>query len=154
MDQSKFLKTVIVVLLLINIGTLTFMWTDRSMHRGGPHPGDTAEFLTHELQFTKDQERQFDVLKKEHHRATETLRDESRLLHDHYFANLKTAVIDTVKVNELADSIVSIQKQIELVTFYHFQKVRAICTAEQQQKFDEVIDEAIRMLGPKPPPRR
>jgi Spy/CpxP family protein refolding chaperone len=67
---------------------------------------------------------------------------------------LKTAVIDTVKVNELADSIVSIQKQIELVTFYHFQKVRAICTAEQQQKFDEVIDEAIRMLGPKPPPRR
>ena len=41
--------------------------------------------------------------------------------------------------------------QFELATFYHFQKTRSICTPDQQKKIDEVIDDALRMMAPKPP---
>ena len=41
--------------------------------------------------------------------------------------------------------------KIELTTFYDFKKIRSICNAEQQKKFDEIIGEAFRMMGPRPP---
>jgi hypothetical protein len=42
-----------------------------------------------------------------------------------------------------------IKDKEELGTFYHFQKVRAICDEKQKKKFDEIIKEAARMMAPR-----
>lgn len=154
MDNSRFLKTVITILLIINIGTLTFMWVHRPPVEGRPPRHDVGEFLSHELNFSNNQENKFNELKKEHHQSTEMLRDKNKLFHDQFFDLMKTNPVDSTKVNSTLDSICSTQKQLELVTFSHFQKIRALCTSDQQKKFDEVIDEALRMMAPKPPPHR
>lgn len=44
------------------------------------------------------------------------------------------------------------QKQIELITFAHFQKVRELCNDDQKKKFDEVIQEALKSMGPRESP--
>ena len=152
MNNLKFLKTVIVLLLFINIGTLTFMWIHhpfQERHHHGEGPGD---FLTKELQFSQDQEKQFDGLRKEHHQATEILREKNKNFHDQFFDFMKSNTLDSNKVNSILDSICDTQKKLEMVTFSHFKKVRAICTPDQQKKFDEIIDDALRMMGPKSPP--
>jgi len=156
MDNSKFLKIVIVVLLIINIGTLAFMWTNKpSKMPLPPHERqDVFEFLTHELKFNDEQRNQYDQLRKEHHSEVEAIQKRGRSNHDHFFALLQNKSADSTLVSQLADSISINQKQIELVTFYHFQKVRAICNSEQQKKFDEVIGEALHKMFPKPPPHR
>ena len=54
-----------------------------------------------------------------------------------------------------------IKEKEELVIFYHFKKVRAICDATQKPKFDKIVKEAAKMMGPRqhegpgppPPPR-
>lgn len=152
MDNSKFLKTVIIILLLINISTLAFMWMQKPGHgMPPPPPQEVGNFLMHELHFTEAQVKQYEEMREEHRGYVENLRKESRELHDAYFDMLGITPTDTNKVNQMADSLSQFQKQIELSTFYHFQKVRMICTAEQQKKFDEVINEGLRMMAPRPP---
>jgi hypothetical protein len=56
---------------------------------------------------------------------------------------------DTLTLNEIA----FIQKEIEAVTFHHFQQVRTLCRPEQLPQFDAIILEAIGMMGPPPPPK-
>ncbi len=159
MDNTKFLKIVIIVLLFINIATLWFMWRTNNHHGGQPPQGreDAGGFLTHELMLNDAQQKQFSQLKEEHHAAAEELQEDARELHHQYFELLHAPSADSVIVLKFAEAIAANQKQMELITFYHFQKIRAICTPEQQKKFDEVIGEALRMMAPKPqghPPGR
>ena len=153
MESAKFLKTVIIILLLINIGSLAFMWFDRP-HHGSPPPhegGDAMEFLIRELQLTAEQKNQLEELREQHHNATEPLQRASRKLHDQYFNMLGNANTDSATVVQTADSMIAIQKQIELNTYYHFKSIRTICTPEQQKKFDEVVADALHQMARKPP---
>ena len=155
MNNSKFLKIVIVLLLLINLSTISFMWLNR------PHKNDAfRDFFAKELQFTTKQKEQFEALKKEHHEAKEALKEIDKEKHDAYLDLLKNPNIDSLTVKKAADEIIKVKEKEELALFYHFQKVRAICDEKQKQKFDEIIKEAARMMGSKsrdgqgPPPRR
>ena len=149
--ETKFLKIVIIILLLINICTLAFMWMQKPGHGMHlPPPQEIGHFLTHELNFSETQEKQFELLRDEHRHSVEKLRKKSRELHDAFFDLLGITPVDSIKIINMADSITAVQKQIELSTFYHFQKVRTICTPEQQQKFDDVIKDALRMMAPRP----
>ena len=154
MESSKFLKIVIVILLLINISTLGFMFMQNSPHGMPPHRPDAGVFLSHELNFNSDQEKQLDQLRNENRSVIEALRENGKNVHDQFFDLLNTSPIDSALVSSKADSICSNQKQIELATFYHFQKVRAICTPEQKKEFDEIIKDALRMMAPRRGPGR
>ena len=149
MDNSKFLKTVIIILLLINIGTLAFMWMQHQHGMPPPHQPAIGNYLMHELKFTEAQKNQFEQMRDEHRREIDGLRKKSRERHDSFFDLLGNSQADSNSVNQMADSITSLQKEIEISTFYHFQKVRTICTREQQEKFDEIIKEALRMMAPR-----
>ncbi len=154
MDNHKFFKIVILILLLINIATLAFIWTSSQRPQNfPPRPPDVGEFLTQKLQLTEKQQKQFETLKHAHHEKVEILREKSKNLHDDFFELLKQPEIDTTTINLAADAIINNQKALELVTFYHFKEVRAICSPTQQKKFDEVIREALRMMAPRPPGR-
>lgn len=157
MDNSKFLKVIIIILLLINLGTLGFIWTSRP-HGPMPPPrngGDVFDFLNHELAFSPEQKNQFKDLREEHRKNIEHLREAGRVLHDSFFDLLQDSVADASSVNQMADSLVANQREIELLTFEHFQKVRNLCNPSQQQAFDQIIKDALRRMAPGPgmPPR-
>ncbi len=149
MDNSRFLKIVIIILLLINIGTLGYMWMQKPQDRPGPPRKDISGFLTRELNFTEDQKKQFETLRNEHHDAIENIQEKDREMHDKYFDLLQSAAEDSLLVTSLADSMSENRKQIELITFHHFRKVRNICDDKQKKKFDEIINDALRMMAPR-----
>ena len=148
MNDSRFLKIVIVILLIINIGSISFMW----LHHPPPppmHERDALHFMIHELNLSDSQQSQFEKLKNAHHEMMDKLQEDGRGFHNRYFDLLHSAA-DSVTVAQMADSISSNQKQIELITFYHFKNVRAILTADQQKKFDELIGDALSRIAPPP----
>lgn len=154
MNNSKFLKIVIILLLLINLSTIAFMW----LHRP-PKNDVVGDFFSKELQFTANQKKQFEDLKKQHCEAKEALKEINKEKHDAFLDLLKNPNVDSLTVRKAADEIIKVKEKEELALFYHFQKVRAICHEKQKQKFDEIIKEAARMMGPSregqgPPPRR
>lgn len=145
MNNSKFLKIVVVLLLLLNISTISFMW----LHRP-PKNDAVGDFFTKELQFTAKQKEQFEALKQEHRNQVEALREENKEMHDAYFDLLKNPSVDATTVKKAAAEISKIEEKKELALFYHFQKVRAICNDSQKQKFDKIINEAAKMMAAKP----
>lgn len=151
METARFLKIVIIALLLINTATLAFMWMQN--RPGGPIPPRESvfDFLTRELKLDEEQRRQYEALRDEHHAMVEELQHTSRQLHQQYFSQLHGAKTDSATILDMAENMAGIQKQIDLITFYHFQKVRTICRPEQQKRFDVVIEEALRMMAPRPP---
>ncbi len=147
-SKIKFLYFIIIALLLTNAATLAFMFMHKPKHEGNPR--EVSRWLTEQLKLNAVQQEQYKVLQEEHRKNMENIHQQDRNLHDRYFQLLNGEAVDSVLVNQLADSIAINRKQTELTTFYDFKKIRAICNAEQQQKFDEIIGEALRMMGPGP----
>jgi protein CpxP len=155
-EKSKLLWIAVIGLLLLNFSTLAFIWFHHPPGPHGPEHGNVAEYLIHELKLNDEQVKKFEELKENHHEKIEKIQHELRELHKDFFNLMKTDSVDSLKVNSVAETISSKQKEIELVTFNHFADVRKICTAEQKKIFDNIIDDAMRMMAPRPsgPPGR
>jgi Spy/CpxP family protein refolding chaperone len=156
--KVKWLMGFIVVLILINIATVTAVW----MHPGRPDgPGGPGaprrDMLRQELNLSSEQEKQFGKLKSEHHDAVDPIRANDRKLHDAFFDLLKGGDEHKAEVDSILTLMAAGRKTEDSLVFAHLTKVRKICTPEQQQKFDEVIAEAMRANAPRqggpPPPR-
>jgi Spy/CpxP family protein refolding chaperone len=151
MEAVRFFKIAIVVLLLVNVATLSFMWMNQPTNREDhPRRGEgrgPGEFLIHELQLNDEQQEQYEVMRSHHHETVMEIRRKAGGYRRRINDQLKVAVADSLLIRQLSDSIGYCQRDAELITFYHFQDLRRICTPKQQQKFDQVIQEAIQMLA-------
>jgi protein CpxP len=148
--KQTLLVILVVVLVILNLGLVTFMWYSQRPDNGPGGP-DTAKFLIKELGFDKAQEQQYITLQ---HRLSDSLspiRENERHLHDRFFEMMHAASPDSALVASTVDSMGHIRVQIEYLTFNHFRQVRALCNAEQQQKFDKIISDMMRRMGPRPP---
>lgn len=151
MGTTRFLKAAIVVLVLINISTLVFMW----MHRPGHGSRGPGEFLIKSISFDAAQQSELARLRDAHRAAMRDFRRQNGDVRQRFYAFLASSAPDSTQWQPLADSIAFGQKQMEMVTFRHFQAVRALCRPEQQPKFDAVIGEALQNMSGPPggPPR-
>ncbi len=150
--KQTLLTALVVILVVLNIGLMAFMWFGQ--HPGGPPESpDTTKFIINELKFDKTQEQQYLLLQ---HRLSDSLhqvRKGEREIHDRFFEMMHAETPDSALVATTIDSMGHIRAQIEYLTFQHFRQVRAMCTADQQKKFDNIISEAMRRMGPRPPRR-
>jgi len=151
MDRVKLYKIVIVTLVVINLLTIGTVWFVKPKgHRPMPHE-HSMTFLAGELGITGTNKTLLDAMETEHHTVKRELLEKNKQLREHLFGLLKKTAIDSLNVNRYIDSILINQKNIEIMTFDHFKKVKALCTPQQQIKLEETIAEAIRMAGGKPP---
>lgn len=149
--KNNALKYLVVAALLANTATLLFFWLKRPPR--GDRPKPPFEILTQELQLNTEQQKAFTLLHKQHHHV-----------HDSLLQSMaeKRKVLYTQKTSQI-DSIVQqiglIQQEIEVITYYHFEDVRKICTPEQQTKLDNILVRSVQhVLMPKgnkqPPPHK
>ena len=151
------------LLVTANIVTLSLLWINREAgdKRFPPPPqGQVFEFINHELKFDSNQREAYRKLRDEHQGKQEIIQDSLKKLKDAFFALLQQPGAADSSVEAGAKRITAVEEQMELVTFRHFQKVRMICNADQQKKFDTIIQDVLRRMappknrqGPPPPPR-
>lgn len=162
--NNRWLTIITIFLLTANMVTLAFLWTnhttnDKKENRMRPPNGQVFQFLTNELKLDSLQQVSYSKLRDEHQAGTKLLRDSIRKIKDAFFDLLQQPNVDENTVQAAAKKASETEQQMELLTFRHFQKVRAICNAEQQKKFDAVIKEVLRQMTPRnnrqgpPPPR-
>lgn len=150
MDKLKLYKIVIVVLVVINLLTIGTIWLVKPKgHRPLPHERPIT-FLSSELGIRGANKETLDKMEAEHHRDKRELLGKNKELRERLFGLLRAPDVDSSTVNRYVDSILVNQKNIELMTFEHFRKVKQLCTPEQQLKLEETIAEAIRMAGGPP----
>ncbi|MEI7736851.1 MAG: Spy/CpxP family protein refolding chaperone [Ferruginibacter sp.] len=154
-SNNRWLTIISIVLLVANAVTLTLLWTREKRHReDAPHiqvpptPGGQGfEFITKELQLTPQQQDAYKILREVHQAAQRVLQDSIRKSKDVFFEQLPDSNLTDAVLKTQSDKGLAFQQQLELLTFRHFQKLRAMCTAEQQKRFDAIIKEVLQQMG-------
>ena len=163
--NNRWLTIVTLFLLTANMVTLALLWTH---HRGNdkgddklpPPNGQVFQFITNELKLDSLQQQAYSKLREEHQAGLRPIQDSIRKTKDAFFALLQQPNVDDATLQAAAKKTSDTEQQLEMLTFRHFQKLRAICNADQQKKFDTIIQDVLRRMGPgknrqgPPPPRQ
>lgn len=140
-------------MVLINVALLLMLWTSRPPKAGGLSGRSARDYLVKELSLTAAQTAQYDSLRNGHHEAVISLQQEMRKGKQDFFATLGRPVADSAAIDAAAAKNAAIMASLEKLTYYHFRQVRALLLPGQQQRFDQVIQKALRMMELPPPGR-
>lgn len=153
MQNLKFYKIAVGLLLALNIGTLAFIWTHRPPP---PEARGPFMFLVKATGMDESQQAAYRALRDAHRAQVETFQKQTSQIRGQMFQLLPQKTESDPEVLQLIDSILEVKRREEQFTFEHFRKVREICRPEQQARFDAAIGEAIQSMGPPSghPPRR
>jgi Spy/CpxP family protein refolding chaperone len=144
--KNKVFTWLIALLFLANLVTLAIFWVDK-LRPDPPQQGGARAFIIRELNFTKDQEHQYDLLVKEHRDKAQSKRGSIREAKEEMFSLLKQEGVTDSAKRIAARKVSSQLEELDLSTLDHFQKVRLICNAEQREKFDRIINRIIGEMG-------
>ena len=149
--RNKVLSLLVLVLLLTNILMLVFfVWmkpAHKPPYKRDMRGGDVMQVLEKEVGFSPAQMDQYKKLKDQHWDKMKPYFGEMRAARNNFYNLLNQASVADSVVQRLADSIAAKQKQMDLQTFRHFEQVKAICTPEQQPRFDSLVQQVIKIWG-------
>lgn len=141
-STTKILTIAVVLLLLVNIGLVTFMVMGKNngnaWHAGGKN--DPAEMMAKELGMTEQQKKDYKLLKDGHFKNIKPFYDSLRAAKTAFYSLLKDSIVNDSTLNAYSQRISERQSAIDKLTFAHFKRIRNLFTAEQQPKFDEFIE--------------
>ncbi|MEI9810894.1 MAG: hypothetical protein WDO16_25130 [Bacteroidota bacterium] len=153
MNKLRFLTATVILLLLLNIGTLVYLFLSRHKEERRLPPGRSASgYIIEQLQLDAQQQQQFSDLRMQHQAIAGAAHREDRRLHDIYFSLLKTDNPDRAKADSVSALIAAQRSLMESATFAHFKELRKLCRDDQKKRFDTIIDEIARRIGPNGPP--
>ena len=139
----KYWKGFSFLLIGLNITLIVFLFLGR--HANERQRGNPANFIIEKLKFTTQQQTEFNKLKEAHHDSTMLLDEEGKRLRTIFFEGLKSDSANNKIM--IAAEIAENQKQMELLTYNHFEKVKKLCTPEQKIIFNSIIMEILDRLG-------
>jgi protein CpxP len=145
MKKEILLPVVILTLLLINAGTLSFLFlqkNEKTISTGNRPDTLIIEGLRLDsLQITK-----YKGLKHEHAYSIMEVGHRERLVQLEFFELLKSSKPDRAKLDEVFWELSEFKQQKDRITFMHFHKIRKLCRKEQKIVFDSLINEIAMIL--------
>ena len=150
--KNRLLIWMVVLLILANVTSIAMFWLGKpkqpEQQINDIHPkGKPQDFLIRELKLDAAQQVKLEAFSKEQREAVNSFKEKVKQAKENFFYILKQQnTSDSVKKNAVAE-ISNITQQIDLLTLNYFEKVRAICNANQQKKFDEIIKHVIVMMS-------
>ena len=161
MKKERFYSIVIILLLILNLGTLGYLWTNKNEQHHLPPPmhnrPDPAERIARKLQLNDEQKEQFEVLKQEHKRGIDSVHNAMNGLRRELFMLADNKELDATLQDSLLNEIKNVEAAKHMVVLKHFHDLRLILREDQLGAFDDLIEEVSRGAGPghhpPPPPR-
>ena len=147
-SKNRVFISIITVLLLTNIALLVFFfWVKpHGNFRPDMRRDSIAQSLENKIGFSQEQMAQYQRLKDEHKEKIKPLFEDMRNAKEQFYRFLHQPASDS-ELNNAANVIGEKQKAIDLQIFRHFKELRDLCTAQQQPKFDSLIQQVIHRMS-------
>lgn len=154
-SRNRNLLIIIGVLLLTNMAVLVYFLgaKKRATSHSEKDRSSVAELLQKEVGFSDEQVAQYKQLKEEQRETIRPMYDDMRKAKENLFKLLSYPQTSDSVLNQAADNIAQKQKALDMQTFNHFKRVKALCTPGQQPKYDSMVQRMIQKMG-KPPPQQ
>lgn len=158
MEKTKLLTYTVIALLLLNLGTLAYLFASapkrQQAHGKGPHGKPMPrEVIIEKLHFDPLQTRQYDQLIEWHRANVRVTEDKIRSSKNSLYRLLNEEQVDENAKTVLIDSIAQYQRQIESIHFRHFMDIRKLCKKEQLDDFAQLTNELSKLFS-RPQKRR
>ena len=148
MKQQNIYKTLTIVLLLLNLGTIGFFWLTKPPHP--PMPGDGPRSIIDGLSISESVASQITVMEKTHHENKRKLVEKDRMLHEELFQHIGDKKTTDSLVNEISKNI----QEIESITISFFNEIYDMCDEKGKAELKERIMHGHKMMrGPGGLPR-
>lgn len=132
-----------VTMLLLNLVLVATVWFTylRPRPAGPEFQMRTQQWLASELEFSAEQRRQLGELQHQHMQAMHQHMNQIQEYRRQLF--LARQQEDAPRNDSLTARIGRMQAEMEQSLSHHFQQIREICTPEQRQRFDEVLQQVL-----------
>ncbi|OCX53462.1 hypothetical protein BEL04_03940 [Mucilaginibacter sp. PPCGB 2223] len=157
MDQllkNRMWGFIVGVLVLANIATLAGFWYLK-LHTDINKPADTPRgqentksFIIAQLGLNQSQQQAYGELVQHHRQNVGLIQERLHEAKDAFFNSLSDTKTTQVQLDSLSAHIVACESKLDMLTYEHLKKVRALCNDQQKEKFDNIIKQVLRMMGP------
>lgn len=157
MNKTKLLSIAVIGLLILNFGTLAFLFLRAPSHPNHPPMGEgPKQLIIERLNFDTEQQKQYSLLVDEHRSKMRGLNKASREMHDELYSQLKNTIIDKANVDSIIQKISENQTALDNLNFDHFQKIKTICKTDQLDRYNALVEDLTQLFSPHghgPPPK-
>jgi Spy/CpxP family protein refolding chaperone len=137
-------NTLIIGLILLNIGVLTFFFLNKP-----PHPPiDPKQHIISELNLNEDQVVKFEKLIEAHQKKMHLIHDDIRKAKKEVYQNILN---DGNHQDSLLDILGEKHVSLEELHIQHLNDIKEILTENQIPDFKELLKHIDRAFGPRPP---
>jgi periplasmic protein CpxP/Spy len=144
--QNKFLSLIIVILVVLNVLTLSIIWMqsgykNQPPSESGKQPPSSISLMQKQIGLNEEQTKNFEEMQKDLREQTRKVNDEL----DSLKLLLAEEIFDPLTSENRADSLASkigiYQSKLEFMRYKHFRALVKICTEEQRDKLRPVLKE-------------
>jgi protein CpxP len=159
--KKNFWGIVVILLVIANVATLAGIWyLKANRDRGITQQLNTANFIIKQVGFDTRQQLVYHQLVEEHRAHVGAIQSELKNAKDALFNSISDPGFSPGELDSLSSVIGNCEKRLDMLTYQHFKQVRALCKDQQKNKFDNIIKQVMRMMGPQgrrppgPPPHQ
>lgn len=152
MEKTKLLTLSVIGLLLLNLGTLGFLFLNGNREHRGPHGEGLRpkDIIIEKLHFDAAQQQEYEKLIQWHQGEIRRIDDNIRQAKNELYTQLSQPETNLTIKDSLVSLLANYQKQIEETHFKHFHDIKKLCHQNQLADFKIVTGELGRMFAPKP----
>ncbi|MEO7393646.1 MAG: hypothetical protein ABIU11_01820 [Chitinophagaceae bacterium] len=146
---NKILIFFTIALLITNVVLVYFLWNNKKHYSGRHKGGERGDWMVNELKLDDKQKAEHKKLKEAHFASLKPIFDSITAERSRLYNLLKEPVINDSLVSYYVKAIGDKHSLVSEYTFEHFKTMRAICTAEQKIKLDQIIQKIVKHMGGK-----
>ncbi len=152
MNRTKLLTISVLGLLVINLITLIFIFTNKREHHYDPRGNQShlnegpKKIIIDFLNFDSSQQKQYEVIIENHQSKSREIKKTLKVLHELLYDELKNNTISKNKADSIIQKIADTHTNFEYLNFEHFQKIKSICKPNQTDRFNDLTEELIHLF--------
>ncbi len=151
--KNKMLFWCVIVLVIVNIITLTTFWMQKPhtppVHKQGSKQ-DGQALMAQRLGLTDEQAGQIAEIRADHFSRTKPLQDEMHQIRLELLDEIFADQPDPERINELLETLKNQLGEFEANLCDHFQQLKDVCTQEQVDELKTMLRDLIESTRPRP----